>query len=85
MVFFLLSILWYVISKERRGTRDEGRGLYWLSLFAFLLSMLSKGSVAVLPVVLLLVVWWQQRRIETWDLIRTVPFFAIAAALTVVN
>ncbi|MGD0383541.1 MAG: tetratricopeptide repeat protein [Thermoguttaceae bacterium] len=33
---------------------------YWLSLGAFLLAMLSKGSVAVLPVVLLGIVWWQR-------------------------
>ena len=35
-----------------------------LSLLAFLLAMLSKGSVAVLPVVLLLVVWWRSGRIR---------------------
>ena len=40
--------------------------LYLLSLAAFLLALLSKGSVVMLPVILLLCVWWrcgeQQRR-----------------------
>ncbi len=47
--------------------------------------MLSKGSVAVLPVLLLLIVWWQRRRIDIWDLVRTAPFFVVAIVLTGVN
>ena len=31
---------------------------YWLSLAMFALAMLSKGSVAVLPVLLLGIIWW---------------------------
>ncbi len=88
MVFFLLSILWYLRAEERRETRGEGRGSgiwYWMSLVAFLLAMLSKGSVAVLPVLLLLIVWWRRKRIDAWDLLRTVPFFLIAGALAYVN
>jgi tetratricopeptide (TPR) repeat protein len=79
---------------------------YWLSLAAFVLAMLGKGSAAVLPALLLGIIWWL-RPLETvpifagtmqaWSakmglspfiwrhLLRTVPFFAIAAALTVVN
>ena len=58
---------------------------YWFSLLAFVLAMLSKGSVAILPLVLLLIVWWQRRRIDIWDLVRTVPFFVVAIVLTGVN
>ena len=57
---------------------------YWLSLVAFLLAMLSKGSVAVLPVLLLAIIWWR-RPLTTWDLLRIAPFFAVAIMLTVVN
>ena len=57
---------------------------YWLSLFAFALAMLSKGSVAVLPVLLIGIVWWL-RPLTKWDLVRTAPFFAVAAALAGVN
>ncbi len=88
MVFFLLSILWYLRAEETQETRDEGRGLlkwYWLSLAAFGLAMLSKGSVAMLPVVLLLIAWWQRRRMSASDVIRTAPFFLVAIVLTGVN
>ncbi len=57
---------------------------YWLSLVAFVLAMLSKGSVVVLPVLLLGIVWWL-RGLTRWDLARTAPFFAVAAALAGVN
>ena len=92
MLFFLLSILWYLRDEEDRDPRGEGtRGWkatlspgrwYWLSLLAFALAMFSKGSVAVLPLLLLLIVWWQRGRITKWDLLRSAPFFLVAAVLT---
>jgi tetratricopeptide (TPR) repeat protein len=42
---------------------------YWLSLLAFTLGMLSKGSIAVLPLILLGIAWWRQPR-------ETDPIFA---------
>jgi tetratricopeptide (TPR) repeat protein len=74
---------------------------YWLSLAMFLLAMLSKGSVAVLPVLLLVIIWWLRPAetvstlgstkmglshfLSVRDLIRLSPFFLIAAVLTVLN
>jgi tetratricopeptide (TPR) repeat protein len=57
---------------------------YWLSLAAFSLAMLGKGSVAVMPVLLLGIVWWL-RPLTRWDLVRTAPFFLVAAVLSGVN
>jgi tetratricopeptide (TPR) repeat protein len=57
---------------------------YCLSLLIFVLAMLSKGSVAVLPVILLGIVWWL-RPLTGRDVVRSVPFFAIAAILAGVN
>jgi Flp pilus assembly protein TadD len=73
---------------------------HWLSLTAFTLAMLSKGSAAILPVLLLGIVWWL-RPLDTVpisvsmkiglspsirrDLLRTAPFFVIALALAGVN
>jgi tetratricopeptide (TPR) repeat protein len=57
---------------------------YWLSLLAFALGMLSKGSIAILPLLLLGIVWWL-RPLTKWDLARIAPFFLIAAALAAVN
>ncbi len=92
MLFFLLSILWYLREEENRGARDERTSgwkatlspghWYWLSLLAFTLAMFSKGSVAILPLLLLLIVWWQRGRITNWDLLRSAPFFLVAAVLT---
>ena len=88
IVFFLLSIWFYVHAEEAKNRRGDGARFgvwYWASLLAFLLAMLSKGSVAVLPVVLLLVVWWRSRRIRWSDWLRISPFFGVAVALTAVN
>jgi protein O-mannosyl-transferase len=57
---------------------------YCLSLAAFVLAMLSKGSVAVLPILLLGIVWWM-RPLKMRDLTQTAPFFLMAALLTAVN
>ncbi len=57
---------------------------YWLSLAAFVLAMLGKGSVAVLPVLLLGIVWWL-RPLERRDFARISPFFVVAGVLVGVN
>ncbi len=87
MLFFLLSILWYLPTAEQRATANGPRTklCYLLSFLAFVLAMLSKGSVAILPIVLLLLVWWQRRRIGLPDVLRTVPFFLAAILLGTVN
>ena len=81
MLFYLLSVLWYLRADEQ--TKSWNRW-YWLSLAAFLLAMLSKGSVAILPLVLLLLTWWRRPLTKT-DLVRTAPFFLLAGVLTLVN
>ena len=110
MLFFLLSILWYLKAEMQSAHgchahaplgHDRQHGChahacrvhdrqtmaiywYWLSLTAFLLAMLSKGSVVVLPVLLLGIVWWL-RPLTKRDLARTAPFFAVALVLGIVN
>ncbi len=44
--------------------------------------MFSKGSVAILPLVLLLILWWQRRSFNKAELLRTAPFFLLSAVLT---
>ena len=87
LVFFLISILSYLLVLQPRSTHDKQSTSkwYWLSLFAFLLAMFSKGSVVILPLVLLLITWWQCRRIDFYDLMRTAPFFLVAIVLGIVN
>ncbi len=125
MLFFLLSILWYlkylkpaplwVAAKQCTAHCPPPTAYcflcYWLSLVAFVLAMLSKGSAAVLPVLLLGIVWWLHSGdcpdlprqmglslylepratkiglspFNRWDLLRTGPFFLVAAVLAAVN
>ena len=68
------------LAEQRRGR------LLWygLSLLAFALGMLSKGSVAMLPVVLVGLLAWR-RRLFARDWVAFLPFFAVAAVFTVVD
>ncbi len=108
MLFFLLSIYWYLKTLKRTATqtaqnhpednhREAESGFphpssfiphpssyYWLSLAAFLLAMLGKGSAAVTPLLLLGITWWF-RPVTRRDLMWTAPFFLVAVALVVVN
>jgi len=85
MVFFLLSILAFLRTGPEEPQPRAGAGRwYGLSLLAFLLAMLSKGSVAPLPLVLLGVIAWR-RRPTAGDLGRLLPFFTIAAVLAGVD
>jgi tetratricopeptide (TPR) repeat protein len=93
MLFFLLAILSFLRTEmaaaPRAGNplpeRPTGGTLwYGLSLLAFALGMLSKGSVAMLPVVLLGLLAWR-RRLSARDLAAILPFFAIAGVFTIVD
>jgi Flp pilus assembly protein TadD len=80
MVFYLLSIQWYLIFED---AQDSGPGMratrwYWLSLGAFLVALFSKTSTVMLPVVLLGCAWWRRGRMTRHDFLRTGPFFVLA-------
>jgi protein O-mannosyl-transferase len=53
-----------------------------LAVGLFFLSTLSKGMMLTLPLVLLACAWWQRGRIDRRDLLRALPFFVIAVAMT---
>jgi tetratricopeptide (TPR) repeat protein len=90
MLFYLLSVLWYLRFDEpthehaTRNTRHATRftfhvsPFYVLSLAAFLLALCSKSSVVILPVVLFLCAWWQRGELSRRDLLRAIPFFLLA-------
>jgi tetratricopeptide (TPR) repeat protein len=62
MFFAMLSVWWYLKSeaKEPEASARASR-FYWLSLLAFILSLLAKTSTVMLPCVLILLDWWRSR------------------------
>ena len=75
-IFFLLSALVYLGFDERRD-----RIRYVASLALFVLALCSKTVTATLPAVLLVVFWWQRRRIDLRrDVVPLAPFFALSLA-----
>ncbi|HZM03824.1 MAG TPA: tetratricopeptide repeat protein, partial [Candidatus Saccharimonadales bacterium] len=70
-IFYWLAILYYL--------RFTKKG-YGLALFFYGCALLSKGSVVMLPVALLILVWWRRERIARADLWPLVPFFVLSAA-----
>lgn len=80
MFFYLCSILLYLKFEE-----NQTKWVYGLSLGAFLLALLSKPSVVMLPLVLLGCVWWQRRRIALNDLFRAIPFFLLSLIMGLVT
>lgn len=80
MVFYLLAI-WVYLKFESDGYRRW----YLLALFLFLLALLSKTSVVMLPFVLLGCAWWQRGGITRKDLLHSIPFFILSGLLGLVT
>src|ERR1039458_3512176 len=77
-MWFYLGALWcWLRSEEEEGDA----GFYAGALICFLLALLAKVSVVVLPVLLLLLAWWRHGRVSRRDWARTAPFFVLALAL----
>jgi protein O-mannosyl-transferase len=75
-VFYLSAAVTYLrFDQTRRKT------LYFCALGLFVLALLSKTVTATLPAALLLVFWWQRRRV-TWkrDVRPLLPWFVLGAA-----
>jgi tetratricopeptide (TPR) repeat protein len=77
--FYLLSILFFLRAEnELRPSAVRWRQV--ISLVFFVLAITSKSSVAMLPVVLLICIWWRRRRLFAKDWLVLMPFFLVSAA-----
>lgn len=78
--FFLLSVVMYLarVRKRRADSVSLTVPWYYLSIGAFLLALLSKVSAAPLPLILLLMDFFQQRKIDRHIILEKIPFFLLA-------
>jgi len=73
--------------KKKRKPRPETpwhrqpAALYATAIALFTLALLAKTTAAVVPAVLLVLVWWRKGRLEGADARPLAPFFAIGAGL----
>ncbi len=76
MFFYLVAILLFL-----RFNEGHGWSWYGLSLAAFLLALLSKTAVVMLPGVLLGCVWWTRGRLRWREILYSVPFCILSVSL----
>jgi protein O-mannosyl-transferase len=84
LVFFLATTWSFLKTKIVPPSPGIRSGWYALSLLFFTLGMLSKGSVAMLPVILLGVIAWH-RRLRLKDIALMLPFFFVSGILVVTD
>jgi protein O-mannosyl-transferase len=80
-VFYLAAALTYL-----HFDRTRRRSHYFLALALFTLALLSKTVTATLPGALLVVLWWQRKRLS-WkrDTLPLIPWFALGATAGLVT
>lgn len=77
--FFLLSFIAYLKADGR------SRGLYWTSVGSFLLALLSKVTVFVLPVILLLADWLRGRKADMAMLRDKIPYIVLSVVFVAIG
>ncbi len=78
--FFLLSLLQYW-----RFLQTGNRLNFWLCFLLFVLSLLSKPSAIILPLVLLLLDYWKDRPITLKTIIEKIPFFLLSILFAIIT
>lgn len=79
-LFFLLSLIFYrhyIFTNKLSG--------YWFCFLFFVLSLLSKPSAMILPVVLFLLDYWHGRKYQFKLILEKIPFFVLAVLFGVIT
>ena len=74
--FFLLSLTRYWEFLVTKKSKE-----FWLAIVFFILSLLSKPSAVILPLVLLLLDYWHGRSIDRKAITEKTPFFILSLAI----
>jgi len=74
-LFWLVAIFFFL-----KWRRSRGAAPYAAALLCAIAAILSKSSTVMLPVVLALCAWWEERRWDWRHAIPLAPFFFISAA-----
>jgi Flp pilus assembly protein TadD len=72
-VFFLLALLAYL-----RFSDSGQKSSYGLALGLYVAALLSKTATSILPVAIVLILWWKRGRVERKYLAPILPFLALA-------
>ena len=85
-VFYFSALLAYL---RYAGIGDVKRAgslkVYALALMMFACALLSKTATAMLPVVVLIVLWWKKDRLTRRQVLSAAPFFAMSFAMGLVT
>lgn len=89
LFFYLLALPAYFryleLAEERNGLRWRAKWWYLGALILLILALLSKTVTASLPAVILLLLWWRDGKVARRDMVRLVPFFAVALFMGLVT
>lgn len=85
-LLFAVSLLTYLRFEDTPASEAGSRRCwYTVALASFLLALLAKTSVIMLPALLLILAWWRRQRIGWADMLPLLPFFALSLLLGVMT
>ena len=77
-VFFLLACIQYLNYLRTSSQYSFFSTYYCLAFISAILAILAKPQAVILPIILLLLVYWEKQKISKRDLLIVVPFFLVS-------